>query len=440
MNVTWKLPYLSSLMVPSKADTQQQNVGNTSHMSSKPGRKIRVLLVITRLTIGGDTNVVLDIAQYFNSHPHFEADLVTGPVPENEVDLTYLASERAIPVKIIPTLVNRIHPWLNLRTLLELYVHIRRRNYDIVHTHSSVAGVIGRLAAITARVPVIVHHVHGWGIQEDMSKKVRMLYISLERLCARFTHRMIAVSKPTIEKGLAYRICPPNKFALIYNGIHLENFQQPIDKPKILAELGLDPECKIIGMIGRLDKQKNPLDFIRAAAMVAWEYPEVQFLIAGDGSLRSECERLIKELHLANKFFLLGYRNDVNKILPILTLTVLSSLWEGLPIVFQEAMSAGKPIIANDIDGARDVIIDGETGYLVTPRQPREMADRILYVLGNEELCYKMGINAIRYSERFSHERMLKEIEFLYRELLKPETTKKTISYTTLTEEPSKME
>jgi glycosyltransferase EpsD len=155
--------------------------------------------------------------------------------------------------------------------------------------------------------------------------------------------------------------------------------------------------------------------------MVYKEYPNVQFLIAGDGALRPECESLIHDLHLANRFFLLGYRNDIEQIMPLLTMMVLSSLWEGLPIVFQEAMSAGKPIVANDVDGARDVIINGKTGYLVTPHQPREMADCILDLLNNDELCYEMGITAKQYSERFSSKRMIGEIESLYRELLKNE-------------------
>jgi glycosyltransferase involved in cell wall biosynthesis len=415
-------------IVEFKVKTQPQDTRSTSDMLPNPHRRIRVLLVITRLTIGGDTNVVLDIASHLNTHPHFEAHLAVGPVSKHEIDLTYLANERAIPTKGIPSLVNRINPWINFRAMMELYAHIREGKYDIVHTHSSVAGVTGRLAAALARVPVIVHHVHGWGLQEGMSKIFQTLYLGMERFCARFTDRLIAVSRPTLQKGLAYRICQEDKFALIYNGIPLENFQQQINKQKIYSGLGLDPKCKIVGMIGRLDKQKNPLDFIRAAALVAKDSPQVQFLIAGDGSLRAECESLINELNLAGKFFLLGYRNDINKILPVLTMTVLSSLWEGLPVVFQESMSAGKPIIANDIEGARDVIINGETGYLVTPHQPREMADRMLDLLNNNELCYKMGLNAKHSSERFSSERMFKEIEFLYRELLTSKLPEITIS------------
>src|SRR5215208_6681851 len=218
-------------------------------MPPNPNRKILVLLVITRLTIGGDTNVVLDIASHLNAHPYFEAHLAVGPVPEHEIDLTYLANERAIPTKVIPSLVNRINPWVNLQAIVEIYAHIRQGNYDIVHTHSSVAGVVGRLAAVLARVPVIVHHVHGWGLQEDMSKILRTVYLGLERFCARFTDRIIAVSRATLQKGLTYRISQEDKFALIYNGIHLENFQQQIDKQKVLSELGLDPGCKIVGMI-----------------------------------------------------------------------------------------------------------------------------------------------------------------------------------------------
>ena len=398
-----------------------ENIQQTDAFDRLPylKRKIRVLLVATRLTIGGDTNVILDIASYLNSHPQFEVHLAAGPVPAHEVDLTYQANERGIPLLNIPSMVTYINPWHILRSSAELYTHIRKGKYDIVHTNNAIAGAAGRLAAVLARVPVIIHHVHGWGLQEDMSKMIKMLYINSERFSATFTNRLIAVSKPNIEKGLAYKICRENKFKLIYNGIPLEKFQQQVDKRTICLELGLDPECKIVGMIGRLDKQKNPLDFIRAAAIVAENYPKVQFVIAGDGPLRTECENLIKELNLNQKFFLLGYRNDIDKIYPILTLTALSSLWEGLPVVFQESMIAGKPIVANNVDGALDVIDDGKTGYLVPPRQPQKMADRIATLLNDEELCDQMGLRAKQLAKQFSSEGMIKQIESLYLELLK---------------------
>jgi glycosyltransferase involved in cell wall biosynthesis len=412
-------PSLASLATSNKKNMEHNQQMDAFDSLSNLNRKIRVLLVATRLTIGGDTNVILDIASYLNSHPHFEVHLAAGPVPAQEVDLTYLANERGIPLVKIPSMVTYISPWRNLRSSAELYAHMRQGKYDIVHTNNAIAGGVGRLAAALARVPVIIHHVHGWGLRDDMSKMMRLFYVGSERFCATFSSRLIAVSKPNIEKGLANKICKEDKFTLIYNGINLENFQQQVDKQAVCLGLGLDPECKLVGMIGRLDKQKNPLDFIRAAAIVVEKYPKVQFVIAGDGVLRPECESLIKELNLAGKFFLLGYRNDINKILPILALTVLSSLWEGLPVVFQESMIAGKPIVANNVDGARDVITDGKTGYLVTPRQPQEMADRILTLLNNEELCYQMGVTAKQLAEQYSSDGMIKQIESLYLELLK---------------------
>ena len=374
--------------------------------------------MITRLTIGGDTNVVLDIADYLNRHPDFEVQLAVGPVPHTEVDLTYLAYDRMIPTVVLPNLLNHIHPPTNLKAVLELRTLVKQGHYDIVHTHSSVAGVVGRLAARSTQVPVIVHHVHGWGLRPDMSKGVQLLYLASERLCARFTDRLIAVSRPTIQKGLANHIGRVDKYALIYNGIQAEKFRRSTDEEQKRLELGLNPAYKLVGMIGRLDKQKNPLDFIRAAAIVVKDYPQVQFLIAGEGSLRPECEQLIADLHLQEKFLLLGYRNDIDKIIPILTLVAMSSLWEGLPVVFQEAMSAGKPIVANNVDGASDVVIDDETGYLVTPKRPQEMAERILYLLNNDQKCQQMGLAARQCSELFSEQLMVEKIEALYRELM----------------------
>ena len=387
-------------------------------LSAKPPRRIRVLLVITVLGTGGATNVVLDIASHLHRHPDFDVQLLTGPIPSSREDLTYLARQQGIPTRSVPSLINQIHPLTNLKAVADIRRIIVQGNYDVVHSHSSVAGVVARLAAFSAGVPVIVHHIHGWGVHQFMSGSTRKLYLALERLSSRWTDRMIVVSKSDIQKGLDNRICKENKFALIYNGIDLEKFRQTVDRQQVCRALGLDPDCKIVGMTGRLDQQKNPLDFIRAAALVARAYSKVQFLFIGDGPSRPACESLIAELNLKDRFFLLGFRDDVARIMSVLTITAMSSLWEGLPIVFLEAMSAGKPIVANDVDGAREVVINGETGFLVTPQHPAEMAERILYLLNNEALCNEMGYTAQQRSNYFSRQRMVGEIEALYKELL----------------------
>ena len=376
-----------------------------------------MLLVITGLASGGATSVVLDLANYFSNHPDFDIHLLTGPIPPGRTDVTYLAYELGINTRIIPTLINHINPIVNLKALADIRHIMVQGNYDIVHTHSSVAGVIGRLAAGSAGVSVILHHVHGWGLHARKSKLLQILYLNLERLCARFTNQIIAVCRPDIQTGLAHRIGREDKYTLIYNGIDLDKFRQPVNDKEMYDTLGLDPECKLVGMIGRLDRQKNPLDFIRAASIVVSRYPKVQFLIVGDGLLRSACERLINELNLKEKLFLLGYRNDVPRVVSMLTITAMSSIWEGLPLAFLESMSAGKPIVANNVDGASDVVINGETGFLVALHQPSEMAERILYLLNNEKLCSEMGRVAQQRSNYFSKQRMVAQVESLYKEL-----------------------
>jgi glycosyltransferase involved in cell wall biosynthesis len=384
--------------------------------SARPVRKIRVLLIITRLAIGGATNVALRIADHFHRHPDFEVELLTGPVPAGRTDMTPWACERGIEVRVVPSLINHISPVDNLKAVVDIGRIISAGDYDIVHTHSSVAGVVGRLAAFTTRTPVIVHHIHGWGLREGMSRLTRTVYLGLERLCASFTDRLIVVSKPDIQKGLAHQIGREDRYVLIYNGIELNEFRKQADRRQICSELGLDPDGKLVGMIGRLDEQKNPLDLIRTAALVVKANSGVQFLIAGDGPLRPECEEAISSLDLEDKVFLLGYRSDVPELLSILDLTVMSSLWEGLPIAFLEAMAAGKPIVANDVDGARDVVVDGETGFLVPPHEPARMAEQLLRLLGDETLCGEMGQLARERSNYFSIERMTRSLESLYRE------------------------
>ena len=191
----------NSLGMPNRYGyTQKESSATTApdpikHLAHAPAsgtqRKLRVLLVMTRVTIGGDTNVVLDLADYLNQHPGYEVHMAAGPVPESEVDLTHLVHERAIPFTFIPHLVNRIDPWTNLKAVMELRKLMVEGQFDIVHTHCSVAGVMGRAAAAAARVPVVVHHIHGWGVQEDMSSTVKTIYLTLEKLCAKVTDRLV---------------------------------------------------------------------------------------------------------------------------------------------------------------------------------------------------------------------------------------------------------
>ena len=254
---------------------------SSPELSHGHSRRIRVLLVITGLAVGGVTNVVLDIARHLKDNPGFDIELLTGPPPPGRTDVTEIAYQLGIKTRVIPSLINNLNPVTNLRAVAKIRKIIMDGRYDVIHTHSSVAGVVGRLAALAAGSPVILHHVHGWPPYQSMRPGMRMLYLALERVCATFTTRIITVSGADINKGLAYGICRAEKFCLIYNGIDLNKFRQSADQSPIREQLRIDPHHKLVGMVGRLDQQKNPLDFIRAAAIVAKSYSDVQFLMIG---------------------------------------------------------------------------------------------------------------------------------------------------------------
>lgn len=377
----------------------------------------KVLLAITRPTIGGDTNVVMDIARFL-SQKSWHVTVLAGPVMNGEVDWSHKLHQPAVEFKLVRALRNQINPLINLNAVLLIYRFITDRQFDVVHTHSSVAGIIGRLAARLARTPVIVHHVHGWGLRPGMSWPERTLYIGLESLCAGFTDRLIAVSSLTMNQGLQQRIGHKEQYEVIYNGIDLDRFKIQFDQKDKLKELGLPQRGRIIGLIGRLDPQKNPFDFIRAARIVKEREGNAYFVIVGEGKLRSECELLIRELGLGESVFLLGYRTDIDEILPHLSITVLSSLWEGLPVVIQESFAAGKPVISTDVGGVRDIVRHGHNGFLVSPGDYQGIANHILELLHDRTLLARMSGAAKGSADRFSVGQMTRRIEDLYLELL----------------------
>ena len=319
-------------------------------------------------------------------------------------------------------IIQDINPVSNSLALFRLRSYFKKNKFDIVHTHSSAAGILGRIAARLAGVPVIIHTVHGWGLQEGMNFFKKQLYIFLERLCGKFTDKLVVVSKVDIEKGLEYKIGNRSKYAVIYSGIDIKKFSKTADTGKKRKELGLKETLPVVGMIGRLDVQKNPLDFVRAAAEIQKQFRNVQFVIVGDGPLRKQAEELVKELKIQN-FRLLGFRDDVDEIIHTFDISVMTSLWEGLPRVFPESMAAKKPIVATNVDGAKEAIVEGVNGFRVETHRPEKVAEKVLYLLKNPRIAREMGEKGYAMVEKFSLSKMLQDIEDLYEKLIKYKNT-----------------
>ncbi len=383
--------------------------------------RIRVLHPITRLIVGGAqentmlTAALLDPARY-------AASILSGPQTGPEGEIISEVRARGIPLTILPELVREINPVKDLVALAKLTRFMRRGRYHIVHTHSSKAGILGRLAARLAGVPVIVHTVHGWGFYEGQHPAVYALYVALEKLADRCCDRLIVVSRLNAEKGLAVGISRPEKYVTIFSGIDVEAYAHPaVDRATMRAALGIPAGAPVVGTVGRLSPQKAPLDWMRAAAVVAQAATvgsAARFVYVGDGPLRQAVETLIAELGLGDRVILTGLRRDVPDLLAALDVFVLSSLWEGLPRTIPQAMAAGVPVVCTRVDGVEEAITDGVNGLLVPPGQPQALGEAIVALLRDPARARGLAEAGRRRAQDFDVHKMVAEIDALYQELL----------------------
>ena len=335
---------------------------------------IRTLQIITRLIVGGAQETVMATASWLDKE-RFSVTVLSGSQTGSEGSLIEEIRARGVDLVLLPEMVREISPLKDLSALWKLVAYLRRERFTVVHTNSSKAGILGRIAARLAGTPVIVHTVHGWSFHDYMSPLGRGIYILLERLTAPLTDALVAVTRQDIQKGLAHHIGRPEQYSLIRSAISLREFDPVLfDRDAVRRELGIDPQAVVIGNIGRFSAQKNPLDWVRVADLLAQRHPQVHFLLVGDGPLRPQVESLIAELGLQQRFTLAGLRRDPARMFSAIDIFLLTSLWEGLPRVLPQALAMGVPVVANQADGALEAIQPGETGFLCPPGDLQQMA------------------------------------------------------------------
>jgi glycosyltransferase involved in cell wall biosynthesis len=319
----------------------------------------------------------------------------------------------------ISNLCRPIRPWRDLKALFELVRLLRIERPHIVHTHSSKAGVIGRLAAWLAGVPIRVHTVHGFGFNPAQPFWVRLIYVWLERLLALRTTTLVFVSNANRNEAVARRIGNPEKQALIRAAVHLEDHLSLVHTRAAPEKIFLSPDDRLVITVGPFKPQKNLLDFVRAAQKAVQRCERVRFLVVGDGVGRNELESEIACLNLSDKIILAGWRSDVPNLLARADIFCMTSLWEGLPMALVEAMAAGLPCVVNAVDGCRDVVENGVTGFLTQPGNHQETADKIIYLLDHPEEARALGQRAREsVGPEFACARMIEQHETLYERLL----------------------
>lgn len=351
--------------------------------------KINLLYVITKLELGGAQKQLLSLIRNLDKE-RFNILLFTA---QEGLLVQEASSMEGLTLNRSRYLERPINPLKDLLALIEIYLFIKRNKIDIVHTHSSKAGILGRLAAKLAKAKVILHTVHGWSFNIRQPNLKRYFFIWLERITAGFTDKLIVVSRHDKDTGLNNRIGTPNQYAVIRYGLDYNEFAIQ-EKNNIKEELGLPSGISVVTMISCLKPQKQPQDFIKVASLVTQELPHVRFLLAGDGVLRPAVEDLINKFNLRQKVILLGWRKDIPRILSITDVLVLTSLWEGLPITVLEAMASSRPVIATDTGGVAEVIADQDTGFLVKPGDITAMSEKLVVLLRDEGLRRIMGRKA----------------------------------------------
>lgn len=391
--------------------------------------RIKILHLITHLGFGGGLdNTLLTVKGH--SRDRFEVHLAAGQIEQREAysDWSARAEECADSLFIIPDLHRSVHLLDDIRAVNQITDLIRQQNYQIVHTHTTKAGILGRIAARRAGIPVVVHtyHAFGWQVAQSpqgsdwrnlLAPLIEQVYVAVERYGASISDGLIAVADLNKREVIERKVAPPEKISTIYSGIDLDRFSTcSTDRNELCRRFELDPTLPIVGMIGRLSTQKAPLDFVKAAKLVLQSKPHVQFILVGDGPLAQEVEEAIGSEH---RIKILGFMENITAIFSVLNVFALSSLWEGLGRALTEAMIMNIPVAATGVGGVPELVIHKETGLLSSPGDPAQLAENIVWLLDHPEEARKMSNRAKdRVVPAFSGQHMVERIEALYECLL----------------------
>lgn len=372
-----------------------------------------ILFVITKLELGGAQKHLLNLIKRLNKE-RFRVFLFAA---QSGLLIEEASQIEGIVFKKSRFLERSINPFNDIGALFEIRKFIVDNKISIVHTHSSKAGVLGRLAAKSAGVNVIIHTVHGWSFNDYQPLVMRKLIIWLESYLAKFTDKLIVVSNSDKRRGLVNHIGDEGKYALIRYGIEHGKFEAL--SPELRKELGIKDTDFTVVTVACLKPQKRPQDFVKFASIVTKTIPAAKFVLVGDGVLRKKVEKLIHKSGLAEKVILAGWRQDIPDILSVADLFVLTSLWEGLPICVLEAIVAGKPVIATDTGGVSEVIAENETGFLVPIGDMGRMAEKAIILLKDKILRGRLS-NCAKSSLGIDYrlERMVEVTESLYSSLI----------------------
>jgi glycosyltransferase involved in cell wall biosynthesis len=382
---------------------------------------MKIVHVITRLILGGaQENTLLTVD---GLHHTFGDDvtLITGPAEGPEGDLFERAKARGLKVELMPELVRAIRPATDLRAYRALRASIRRLRPEVVHTHSSKAGIVGRASAWDEQVPAVVHTIHGLPFGPSESALRNTLYVALERWAARRCHAIVGVCDAMGDQALAAGVGRPDQYSTVYSGMDVEAFlNPPRPRDEVRRELGLADDEVAFATVARLFERKGHDDILEAAPEILGANPKVRFIFIGDGILRDRLMADAERLGVRHAIHFTGLvpPDRIPELLNAVDAVVHPSLREGLARVLPQSLLVGRPVISYDVDGAKEVVLP-ETGILLPPRSIVGLKGAILRLAADPALRDAMGLEGrARFADQFRHETMTAQLRSLYERLL----------------------
>lgn len=386
----------------------------------KPEKKLKICHLITRMIIGGaQENTLFSCrGQIENGH---KVVLATGPTTGPEGKLLDEQIIEGLKVETFPNLIRALHPLKDYLAYRDLKKYFKKEKFDVVHTHASKAGIIGRAAAWAAGVPAVIHTVHGPAFHRYEKAWRNKLYIAAEKFAAKRCHKIVCVADAMTKQFLEAGISRPEMYRTVYSGMNLDDYLKLENDQSVRKELNIPEDAIVIGKIARLFELKGHEFLIKAAVNLIKENPKVHFLLIGDGLLRGEIEYEIDALGIKDHFHFSGLipPQEVPRHTAAMDIVCHLSLREGLPRAVVQGLAAKKPVVAYNLDGAPEVVLNGETGFICPAESVNEVEIALRKLIDSQELRQKMGSAGRKLvSEKFNWQKMVDDLEEVYAEVL----------------------
>ncbi|MCP4681810.1 MAG: glycosyltransferase family 4 protein [Desulfobacterales bacterium] len=382
----------------------------------------KIVHIITRLDKGGSAINTLFTCQGLSTE--YEVVLVHGlslesRMTDREKQSVNGGIEKAegggARLMTLPSLVRKISPVQDLRAFFSLRRLLIREKPAIVHTHTSKAGILGRWAAKTAGIPVIIHTPHGHVFYGHFSNLISKIFLVLEKITSPITDIIVALTETERKDYIKLKICAPDSILTIHSGVEIDKYMAArVNIDEMKRSLGLDPQELIIGTVGWLLPVKGPMYLLKAMGLIWRSHPDTRLVFVGKGDLEEELRGEVFRMGASDKVKFLGWRDDIPEIMQLIDIFVLPSMNEGMGRVLVEAMAAGKPIVASSVGGILDLVEHGRNGLLVEPGDVNGLSSAIKELLTDKEMRKEMGKTGRAMASDFSMEKMLEKIDALY--------------------------